>query len=534
MSAGDDKAPGAAARWLARRLRLACCACVALFLWGIAQFYSPATGFTSLISIGDALAGREVAALRAVPHHVYEGVPGYDGAYYVQLALHPTLDNPELKTAIDNLPYRARRMLFCWAVWALGLGQPAWIVQAQALLNVIAWLGLAALLTRWFPPTSGENFLRWFGVLFSSGVCMSVRNSLVDAPSLLLIAGALAWLEQGRRGPGLAVLALAGLGRETSVLAVTAAADDNPRAPHTRARLAAAAALVALPLGLWVLCLRWKFGPTDDTGMGNFSVPLAGFAQKWGETVAEVAAHPFSPTAVTTLATVVALTVQALFFALRWRPREMAWRLGVAFAALTVFLATPVWEGFPGAASRVLLPMLLAFNLAVPRGRRWLAVLVAGNLSVLAAYKEFTPPREFYTVRGAPEAVAAVRVERTGGWHGLETTATAQWRWSKGEAGLRLHNTGGAPLAAAFRGEVVSAQDERRVRVFAGGAMVWSGAVAPRATELQFGVVLPPGATGITFKTDTPAHLVGADDRLLAYRVANLEIVVRPAPGKGS
>ena len=127
------------------------------------------------------------------PHFTYERSAGYDGAYYVQLAMHPTLDNPELEKSIDNLPYRARRMLFCWAAWLLGLGQPAWIIQAHALLNVLCWLGLAILLLHWFPPASAGDVLRWFGVMFSHGVCMSVRHSLVDAPSLLLLALAVRW-----------------------------------------------------------------------------------------------------------------------------------------------------------------------------------------------------------------------------------------------------------------------------------------------------------------------------------------------------
>src|SRR5262249_2291390 len=147
-------------------------------------------------------------------------------------------------------------------------------------------------------------------------------------------------------------------------------------------------------------------------------------------------------------------TAQAIFFAVRWRPGDTWWRLGATYAALMMFLATPVWEGFPGAASRVLLPMLLAFNLTVPRGRAWLALLIAGNLSVVAAYKEFTPPREFFALQGAPDAVAALRVERIGGWHGIENTATGSWRWSKGEAGLTFHNTGGQPLALVFHGEI--------------------------------------------------------------------------------
>ena len=77
-----------AARWPGGPVRLAYAVCVGVFLWAVAQFYEPATGFTSLISIGDAINERQVTALRTVPHYVYDNSAGYDGAYYVQLALH--------------------------------------------------------------------------------------------------------------------------------------------------------------------------------------------------------------------------------------------------------------------------------------------------------------------------------------------------------------------------------------------------------------------------------------------------------------
>ena len=519
-------------RWLANRVRTACLVCVGIFLWAVAQFYSPVTGFSSLISIGDAMNERQVAALRQVPHHVYEESAGYDGAYYVQLALSPSLTNPELAKAIDNLPYRARRILFCWVAWALGLGQPEWIVQAHALLNVIAWLGLAWMLTWWFPPTGWENFLRWFGVMFSSGVCMSVRNSLVDAPSLLLIALALAWHERGRRVSATAVLALAGLGRETSLLAVTGLAGGNPREFKTWGRLAIAAVIVAMPLVAWIGYVRWRVGPADDPGLGNFTVPLSGFAEKWGDTLGGVVGSALSATTATTFAAVLALTVQFLFFVLRWRPDETWWRVGATYAALMVFLATPVWEGFPGASTRVLLPMMLAFNVTVPRGRRWLPLLIAGNLSVCSAYMEFTPPREFFHLRGERQTLRALPVERTGAWHGVEYAAATEWRWSEGESGLRFHNDTGRPLTLTFNGQVASAHDERRVRIFVGSvmAMVWSEAISSAPEQIHFGIVLPPGVTDLVFKSDLPGHPVGADVRRLAFKVSNLEIVAKPAP----
>ena len=107
---------------LASPWRVMCVVSAVFFLSEVQKFYDPNTGFSSLISIGDRVGENKVTQLKDVRHYVYEDSSGYDGAYYVQLALNPTLDNPELKTSIDNLPYRAKRILFCWTAWVLGRG----------------------------------------------------------------------------------------------------------------------------------------------------------------------------------------------------------------------------------------------------------------------------------------------------------------------------------------------------------------------------------------------------------------------------
>lgn len=514
-------------RLFSPRVRIAYAGAIALFLWCVAQFWHPDTGFSSLISIGDLLNETKVTALREAPHYVYEGSPGYDGAYYVQLALYPTLDNPELKKAIDNLPYRAKRILFCWAAWALGLGQPAWIVQAHALLNVLCWLALAWTLLRWFPATGWENFLRWAAVMFSHGLCMSVRHSLVDGPSLLLVALALRWLEDGRGAAGGVTLALAGLGKETSLLA-GAGVDVDPRAPRTWPRALAAIGLIALPLALWMGYVRWKFGPADDPGLGNFTLPFAGYAEKFAAAWHDATSRQAGALHWATLATVVALAVQWLFLLARPRPAERWWRVGAAFAVMMAFLSTPVWEGYPGASTRVLLPMTLAFNLLVPRGWRWLPVLLAGNLTVAASVFEFSPPHEFHNVRGDRHARAAVRVHAGAGWHGPERHLEQQWRWSTGRSELRLVNSSAAPLHAVLQGRVGAVGGARVVRVFRGEALLWSGEAGPQLAAMNFGLELPPGETVLTFVTDRPAEKAGTDPRELAFRVMNLEIVVTP------
>ncbi len=514
--------------FLRQRVKVAALACVVLFVWAVAQFFRPDTGFTSLISIGDQLSETKVTALRQVPHYVYENSPGYDGAYYVQLALYPTLDNPELTKAIDNLPYRSKRILLSWTSWLLGAGQPAWVVQAHALLNVLCWLALAWVLLRWFPLDGWENFLRWAAILYSHGVCMSVRHSLVDAPSLLLVALGLRWLEDGRRGAGGAALALAGMAKETSLLA-TAGTDFDWRAPRTWRRTAAGVALIALPLALWMGYVRWKFGAADDPGLGNFTLPFAGYAEKVATAWREARGPDASVLHTATLATALALGVQWLFLALRWRPQERWWRVGAAFAAMMVFLSEPVWEGYPGASTRVLLPMTLAFNVLVPRGGRWLPVLLAGNLTVAASLFEFSPPHEFYTVRGAAGAPTAVRVVPAAGWHGPERHLKHHWRWSKGQAELRLENRGPGAVQAALSGKASSADGPRSLRLSVDGKLLWGGTLGPDLVPWRAGVTLPPGATTVVFATDRPAVRIGTDPRDLAFQIANLEIVVQPA-----
>ncbi len=522
-------------------VRAAYLACVIVFGWAVWQFYEPTTGFTSLISIGDEINNRQMTKLRRVPHYVYEDSAGYDGAYYVQLAIYPTLQNPRLTTAIDNLQYRARRILFCWVAWATGFDRPEWIVQTFALINVASWLGLAWLLLRWFPATGWENFFRWASVMGSQGLCMSVRNSLVDGPALLLVAFAMAAWEDGRKRRSTVLLGLAGLGRETSLLATIAFAPGVWRDRAGWRRFAAATGLAAVPLFAWVLYLRWKFGVPSESGLNNFTLPLAGLAEKWGQTLAEFVDHPSWRVNRATLAVTVALTVQFLFFAVRWRPREAWWRIGATFAFMLMFLSTPVWEGFPGASARVLLPMTLAFNLLVPRGRRWLALLVAGNLTVMAGYLEFDPPaREFYRVTGVPELLGDVRVQRADGWYGAEESASTHWRWSREHSALVVRNSGTEPLTIVCGGAAGAARDVRRLRISVGplakpradDAMVWSGELSGETPSLkfQFGTILPPGETVISFSSDKPAHPIGTDLRKMAFKILNLEIVVRPVP----
>ncbi|MBA3849827.1 MAG: hypothetical protein C0502_07505 [Opitutus sp.] len=364
---------------------------VALFAAAVARFHEPGTGFTSLICFGDKFAENSLPVLQATAHDIQKGSWGYDGQFYAQLALDPTLRDPGLPNAIDNLPYRARRILFAWSAHLLGLGQPFWVLQAFALQNVLCWALIGWLLRRWIPLDSAFNLLRWAGVMFSSGLMCSVHRALTDGPSLLLIIIALRLLEQGRTGVGSLVLGINGLGRETNVLAAVLLPPPG-RDARSWLRAFVCGLLAVAPLILWLAWLRHAYANGFDTGSRNLQAPFTGLAEKIGQTasLAFSGGRSWAPWSVATLA---AYLVQSAFLGLHRDWKSPVWRLGMTTALFGLFLGSAVWEGEPGAFTRVLLPLNLAFNLRLQPGRTSHLVWAAlGNLSVLHGFAEMRIP----------------------------------------------------------------------------------------------------------------------------------------------
>ena len=515
------------------RFRIGYLVLVLIFLGMVARFQVPGTGFTSLLSIGEKSAERAVPRLRAVPHYEIEDSWGYDGTYYVQLALHPWLDEPEqLKQSIDNPSYRARRILPSWVAWTLGLGQAEWVVHIFALLNVGVWLALAWVLLRWLPPDNAGNLLRWAGILFSHGMCMSVRNSLADAPGLLLVALMVAALERGRKPGGVMALGAALLTKETSLLAGTALIPRRGSGGRAWVGAASWGALAILPFAVWLLYVRGQLGANADAGLGNFTLPLVGLGEKLATIFSELHAGQSGTPFVGNLLVMVALVTQAAFFFLHREPDNRWWRIGASFAGLMLFIAQPVWEGYPGAATRVLLPMMLAFNLLVPRGRRWWVVLVLGNLSAIVGVNEFNaPPHESFVVSGARALRSQVKLERGAGWYRAEGDGRRQWRWSSGSGRLLLKNTSNTPVTVRLSGDVAALQPSG-ITIRAGAAVLWRGAVAvKREPFVTVPVSIPANAEqALEFSADVAGvQYVNGDERVLAFAVYDVDIAVAPA-----
>jgi hypothetical protein len=506
-----------------------------MFAWCASLFYLPGQGFTYLIEFGSMEHDIYLPELRAVNHFEMPDSMGYDSQWYAQIAMRPHLGDPVLRGAVDGLHYRARRILFPLVASWLAWGDPVRAMHIFAFENIACWFLLALLLFRWFPPVSWGNCARWASVLFSFGLIFSVERALLDGPSLLLIAVGMALVESGRPWLAAAVFGISGLGKDTNVLCGAGMKLGGP--PGSRAWLSwvVRAAIVILPLILWMLLLQRELSQGDDAGARNFAPPFVALAHKLQKSVWRLFAAGYSSiVARYDLLVVAGLIAQFLFFVSRWRWRDPWWRLGASYAVLMIFLGDAVWENYPSAAARVLLPMTLAFNILVPRKGWWPLLLIIGNLGVLSSTEIYKPPiRDSFVVEG-PRALRMhpkdnYVVEAVFGpvnWDTPERSRWAFWRWCLGDATVALRNPQPFTIVShvSFRFRAIG---ERQAIVLLAGKVVWQGKLDPLEVKfVDLGEIdLAPGDTVLTFKSDRPGETPNnRDHRNLTFSLRDLEI----------
>jgi hypothetical protein len=368
-----------------RTLSVAYLCIVSLFVWRVASFYEPRTGFTSLIGFGDLFEPGALPTLKALPHVVRRHSAGYDGQFYAQLAMDPLLRDPATDRAMDDAPLRARRILFAWTAYLSGWGRPRWILQAYAIQNAVCWLALAALLITWFPPHDARLVSLWGATVLTGGLIWSVRASLLDGPSLLLIAIGMAALERGRAWVAAAIFSVAGLGRETNLLAAASLLAPKPLSWKFVLIRAAQTILVVVPFAIWLDYMYAIYLDRVYTSGQTLAVPFAGFAWKWRSILARVGAGTGWQSRYSVV-TLISITAQTLFLLARPRWNDAWWRLGFAYVMLMSVLGQPLWTGEPGTAARVLLPLTLAVNVllrACDRPASFWPWFAAVNLSTL-------------------------------------------------------------------------------------------------------------------------------------------------------
>lgn len=497
-------------------------AMVAVFCAMLLSLWHPVFRFTQLLQVDRHNEPRLMAVLRTQPVVLNDG--GYDGQYYAQLACDPTLRSPDLTNAIDSLSYRARRILLPAVAWTLGLGNPGSAVAIYPWLNIACWLVLAVLL---WPLLEADmhwrGLLAWGGVLFSAGSLASVRYALTDLPALLLLVLAMRAATAGREGRMAAWLGASLLTRETVLAGAWGLCSKAWDWSARWMRGAMWIALAVVPFALWMVYVKYRVG-NASSGSGNFAMPLVGLARHWRDSIAWLGTCPEPWLAWSSLLALVAVTAQLVFVLTHVDVGNRWWRLGAGFALLMVVLGDAVWEGYLGATTRVLLPLLLACNMMAIRCRwapLWILLL---NLSVPGGVSDMRLAIDGRMFAASRSGEIAATMEVGAGCYGLESLGRDRWTWTAQDAECPLRIWGDAQHVAVALELRIRAIDSRELVISCGGRELWRGQVG---TTWQL-VRLPPFSVGanrgaLTLHATQPGLYQegGYDARLLSICLLN-------------
>jgi hypothetical protein len=464
---------------------------IGFFAWLTVRHWHPHYGFTRFLQCDPLVEAAMVPTLRDKPLYVHGDPGSYDGFYYAQIATDPGLRVPELKTAVDDLGYRARRILLSAVAWTIGLGEPIAGVRAYAWLNLVVWLALAALLWRLFPSAEWRGNVSWAGVMFAAGTLLSVRFALTDLAALALLTAAAIRVEQGRPGWAAGLIGLATLARETALLGIVTLLPIPDGSRHQRLRAFILCSVAVLPLAVWLLYV-WTTVGSSGAGLRNFGWPLEGWLRKTGALFDAWQAGADRRLVLSSILGHAALTTQLVFLVLHASRSNTWWRIGAVYGVLMLTIGPAVWgDDLPGASVRVLLPLGLAFNVLAVRLQSSAPWLLLGNLSVVGGVLAlWFVPHHAHEV-GAGRFAKSTYVVRSGeSWHAAELGRNEIWAWcpQSGELTIETWPRNSQPLHVnvALRGFT-----ERDVEISAGKTVIWHGAL----TETAQWIKLPVQAT---------------------------------------
>lgn len=334
----------------------------------VARKWDPQHGFTKLLGFGWSFEAKALPQVRALSP-VCESSVGSDGEFYVQLAIDPSLRDPNLAAALDDPEYRARRIFLPLLAWCVGFAQPAAIITAYALLNLFFWYLLAAVLIFSQRPVTVREWLCMGAILWTSGALISIWQSFLDLPAatLLAVAAVIPW----RFKP--ATLALAILTKEAyAICAWAGLAGPRPMDARWWQTLSRLGVMIG-PVIIWMLYVHSHFYGSPLVS-SNYGWPMNGW---WHAIAGNLLTRRFYGSLAA-----MSLLVQLLYLVIHPQPHSFLWKAGIAFGIAAIFLSPEPFINVTSFA-RDLLPLAIAFNILFMKERRSFTWFVLGNGGLL-------------------------------------------------------------------------------------------------------------------------------------------------------
>jgi hypothetical protein len=312
----------------------------------VASQYLPGHGLTKLVDVGWIFLPRALPQFQALDP-VTPTEKGYDGQFYAQIAIDPTLRDPHFRTMGDNPEYLGRRILMSALAWGLAFGRPAAAVTIYSLLNLIAWYALFALILSSQRPMTAQAWCCVAGIMLGTGVFASISHSLTDLPAAMLLVMAAVLAGWSRA----IALSLSVLTREASLVSSWAPILDLPKSARLWRGIAQMSVII-LPWVAWSIYLHWLLNHPEYFE-GNFAWPFEGWLQSIMTAVAEVR--------LSKLLALLSLLVQLAYLIRRPQLSSFYWRIAISYGIVGSLLGSGPLGG-EASFTRDLLPMTIGFN----------------------------------------------------------------------------------------------------------------------------------------------------------------------------
>jgi hypothetical protein len=328
--------------------------------------------------------------LHGIPRHVLsKGELGYDGQFFLTLALDPSLGHKGSIAALDNPRYRYRRILYPILAYLLAFGRRTAVPYLLVGINAASLTGIVLVLALWFQKS---GISPWFGLtgLALVGVWIVFLFSTAGLlGAFLLISALYAYIREKTWIAALA-MAAAGLTHETLLLVLAGFWVDALIRKNRKDLFLLTLSVV--PALFWNLhVLRILPSPGSTTGiLENFTLPASGV-------IAKIRSLDFISLRVKMLYdSATFFLLSGMLFLLCFAPspggrkRVLRW-CGVVYLVLYFLVSMQVFEYYLG-FNRVFMNvgLLLSMSLVATPWRRLriglLTVSAAAAVAFVAAY----------------------------------------------------------------------------------------------------------------------------------------------------